>query len=130
MKDNILQNFIKTRIIIIYIVFVITSFMLVDNKWNIVMGLTCGLIFGIIKYISFSRFISSILIQVEKKPRFRGMFVKFLSLQVVNALLMLVSIKVSLYFFLGVVAGILLIPLIIVANSLTEALGLSHNNFQ
>ena len=58
------------------------------------------------------------------------MFVKFLSTQTLTVLFMAVSISINKWSFLGVVAGILIIPLIILINSLTEALGLSHNNFQ
>lgn len=130
MKAKALQCFIKTRIIIVYIVSIIISLILFDNRWNIVIGLTCGSVFGILKYIVASRFISNILLQREENLSLARILVKFLSLQVVTVLLMAVSISISLWSFLGVVAGILLIPLIILINSLTEALGISHNNFQ
>lgn len=130
MKAKALQCFIKTRIIIVYIVSIIISLILFDNRWNIVIGLTCGSVFGILKYIVASRFISNILLQREENLSLARILVKFLSLQVVTVLLMAVSIRISLWSFLGVVAGILLIPLIILINSLTEALGISHNNFQ
>lgn len=130
MKAKALQCFIKTRIIIVYIVLLIISLILFDNRWNIVIGLTCGVVFGILKYIGASRFISNILVQREEKLFLARILVKFLSLQVVNVLFMAVSISINLWVFLGVVAGILLIPLIILVNSLTEVLGISHNNFQ
>lgn len=130
LKAKALQCFIKTRIIIVYIVLIMISLVLFDNRWNIVIGLTCGSVFGILKYIGASRFISNILLQREENVSLARIFVKFLSLQAVTVLLMTVSLSISLWSFLGVVAGILLIPLIILINSLTEALGLSHNNFQ
>ena len=130
LKAKVLQCFIKTRIIIVYIVLIIISLTIFDNRWYIVIGLTCGSVFGILKFIGSSRFISNILSQREKNTSLARILVKFLSLQVVTVLFMVVSISVSLWSFLGVVAGILLIPLIILINSLTEALGISHNNFQ
>jgi hypothetical protein len=130
LKAMIFQCFIKTRVIVVYIVLIIISLIFFDKRGNIVIGLTCGSVFGILKYIGTSRLISNILLLGEKNFSLLKMFVKFLSTQTLTVLFMAVSISINKWSFLGVVAGILIIPLIILINSLTEALGLSHNNFQ
>lgn len=125
-----MKSFIKTRIIIVYVVLIVTTLILFDKRWNIVIGVSCGTIFGILKYIGTSRFLSNLLLQGEQIPCLGKTLVKFLSLQIVTVFFMVVSICIDLWSFFGVVAGILLVPVIILVNSITEALGISHNNFQ
>lgn len=125
-----MKSFIKTRIIIFYIVLIIAAIILFDNRWNIVIGLSCGTMFGILKNIRTSRFLSNLLSQGDEKLCLGGTLIKFLSLQIVTVIFMTVSICIDLWSFLGVVAGILLVPAIILVNSITEVLGISHNNFQ
>jgi len=110
-------------------ILIIISVIFFNDRWNIVIGLTCGVIFGILKYIEMSRFIANIVLR-KLKELYLEVFLKFLLLQIISALLLIVAIKISLRIFLGAVAGMLLIPMIITINSLTEALGISHNNFQ
>lgn len=129
MKDKVLHDYMKIRIVIVYMLLVITSLIFFDNRWNMVIGLTCGALVGILKYIALSKYISNILFKEQGKQYLR-IFVNFLSLQAITILLMVFSIKISLWSFFGIVAGLLLIPAIITINSFTEALGMSHNNFQ
>lgn len=129
MKCISLQGFLKIRLITVYMILIIISVIFFNDRWNIVIGLTCGVIFGILKYIEMSRFIANIVLR-KLKELYLEVFLKFLLLQIISALLLIVAIKISLRIFLGAVAGMLLIPMIITINSLTEALGISHNNFQ
>ncbi|OPZ83728.1 MAG: hypothetical protein BWY74_04390 [Firmicutes bacterium ADurb.Bin419] len=94
------------------------------------MGLICGSLLGILKFAVTSKFISVELGQGEEGLSRRNMFVKYLLMQPANILLLAVSIYFSLWFFFGVVVGVLLMPVIILINIFTETLGLSHNNFQ
>lgn len=129
LKDSDLRDFIKIRVVVVYTFLIIVSLIFFSDRWYIVMGLTCGSIFGIMKYKATAKFISNILLQGEK-TQYLKVFTKFLSLQAVTVLLMAVSIRINMWSFYGTAAGLLLIPAIITVNSLTEALGISHNNFQ
>lgn len=112
-----------------YMILIIIAIVLFNNGWNIVVGLTCGTVFGVLKYIGMSKFILNIVFK-EQKRSYLEVFTKFLVSQVITALLLVVTLKINLRIFLGAVVGILLIPVIITINGLTEALGISHNNFQ
>jgi len=129
LKGKILQGFLKIRLIIVYMILIIISIILFNNRWDIVIGLTCGTLVSVMKYIEISRFISKIL-KRERKRLYSKVFAKIMSLQIITALLMAVAIKFDLQFFWGFVSGVLLIPVIITINGITEALGISHNNFQ
>jgi len=129
LKDKVLRHFIKIRVAVVYTFLIVVSLIFFNDRWYLVMGLTCGSIFGVMKYIAAARFISNILLQNEKTHYLR-VFTKYLSLQAVTILLMAVSIRINMWSFYGITAGLLLLPAIITVNSLTEALGISHNNFQ
>lgn len=125
-----MQKFLIKRIIILYVILLICDFVFFDKKWIIALGLTFGTIFGIFKFINMSKFMSGILVQEEKKLCLRRILVKFLSVQLATVFLLAVSIILSKVCFFGIVAGILIIPVIILINGITEGFGITHNNFQ
>lgn len=125
-----MQGFIKKRILIIYIALIIVSLIFFDARWIIVAGITLGLIFGLIKYIAVARFVAKILSHAKEHFKLIVVFMRFSRLQLVTMLLMAVLAKINLWLLAGFVAGILAVPIIIMINSITEALGISHNYFQ
>jgi|GEM_PF-738997 len=130
LDDAALQRFLKVRTIIFLVALLILNFVFIDKKWSTAAGLICGSLLGMLKFAVTSKYISGEFRQGEKRPTQRNMFVKYLLIQPANILLIAVSIYFGLRFFFGVVGGVLLLPVIILINIFTEALGLSHNNFQ
>lgn len=130
LSDVALKRFLKIRAIIFLIILLILNFVFVDKKWIVAVGLICGSIFSMQKFGITTTYISSELRRGEKSLSQRSVFVKYLLMQSAIILLLVVAIYLNLWFFFGVVAGVLLLPAVILTNIITEALGLSHNNFQ
>ncbi|WP_010246356.1 hypothetical protein [Acetivibrio cellulolyticus] len=130
MADNALQKFLIKRVLIFFIVLLIINLIFLDQRWLIAIGLICGTIFGILKFLYTSNFITS-LISIDNKSFVAARtLVKFMLAQMATLVLIAVSIKFNMWFFAGVLTGVLLIPAVIMVNSITEALHISHNKFQ
>ncbi len=130
LDDVALQRFFRIRTIIFLVILLILDLAFIDRKWITAAGLILGSLFGMLKFAVTSNYISGKLRQGEKRFSKRNGLVKYLLVQPATILLLAVSIYFSVWFFFGVVGGILLLPVIILTNIITEALGLSHNNFQ
>jgi thiamine transporter ThiT len=129
LAENALMKFLIKRVIIFFVVLEIINLILLDQKWFVATGLICGTIFGILKFIYTSKFISH-LIGVEERFTSGRVFIKFVLSQMTTMVLIAIAIKFNMWFFAGTLTGILLIPAVIMVNSITEALQISHNRFQ
>jgi hypothetical protein len=125
-----LRYFIVKRIIILYTLLVVLYLLLVRERWYALTGLTAGTLysglrFGLIEY-SFSSLLSK-----NSKP----IAVHILLLITIGSMtglivLLAISIKLNIWLFAGTVSGILTAPAVIAINGITEALGISNNNFR
>lgn len=130
LDDDAVHRFLTVRTLIFLIILLVLDFAFIDKKWMTAAGLIIGSIIGILKFAFMSNYISAVLMQGEKRLSKRKLFVKYLLVQFATILVLAVSILISIWLFFGVTAGILLLPFVILINIFTEALSLSHNNFQ
>jgi hypothetical protein len=100
------------------------------HKPMILAGLMLGTIFSILRFSSTSSTLSLLMIE-EQRPAVVGKtIVKYILNQFSAIVLLAVSLKFSQWLFMGMVAGILMVPAVIFINGLTEGLGITHNNFE
>jgi hypothetical protein len=83
-----------------------------------------------LKLSSLIRACENVLIKTDKPNKSSGVIVKFLINQIVTVVLLAVSLSISLWFFTGITAGVLLVPAAIFINNITEILGITKNNFE
>lgn len=129
MAKNALIKFLIKRVIIFFAALQIINLIFLEHKLFVAIGLICGTIFGILKFIYTSKFISK-LIGVEESFTSIRVLIKFVLAQMTTIVLIAIAIKFNMWFFAGTLTGILLIPAVIMVNSITEALQISHNEFQ
>lgn len=116
--------------IILYLVTVILLLIFFYSHPIIIAGITLGGVLSIVRFstnaTSFIRLLSG---TGETLAGGRG--IKWFVINSIVAFLVLaVSIKINLFFFGGVIAGIFFVPIVIIINSITEAIGITHNNFE
>lgn len=101
----------------------------VRHRWIALEGVVTGTAFGIAKLYFMGAVYGALLLSVGRRSTAGKSFLKYITGQLAVLLLLLISIRFGLFFFIGVTAGTLLVPLVVVVNSITEGLGITHNNF-
>lgn len=98
------------------------------------MGLLLGSAVSVFKFGSYAwifKRIESTAAGAEQKANLsRNSMFGFLANQVVILLLLFAAYFLNPWFFAGIVAGVLLVPFVIMINSITEALKITSNNFE
>ena len=129
MKLSSLEKFIAKRVLIIFGVLVILNLIFVSQRMYVMLGLIIGSVFGFMRFSSFGATISRLVLH-DKSSTIKETFIRYMVNHVAMIVLCAVSIKYSLWMFTGVIAGVLIIPGIIMINGITEGLGVTHNRFE
>lgn len=125
-----LKIFILKRVLILYILLSILDLLLVKERWYGLGGLTVGALYSVIRFGLLEYTFASMLLKNRKTASIGSIVaISVFSIAALVTLLTL-SIKLSIWFFTGAAVGILLVPAVIVINGITEALGISKNNFE
>lgn len=104
------------------------------QKWPVLAGLTLGGLIGILHFRINASLFGKLPVSVGAEAGNPLLSVVKMVVYAVNQIvflpLLIVSYMAGMAFFEGVVAGILLVPLVILINSITEVLRITHNNFE
>ncbi len=134
MAERSLFNFVIKRVIFYYLLLTIADIVLMTQKWPILAGLTAGGIIGTVRFGTTASMFGRIPFISGKKDRKSfssvGKQMVFVINQVILLPLLYFSYKAGMAFFGGIAAGILLVPLVLLINSITEVLKITHNNFE
>ncbi len=130
MPENKLWKFIAKRSLVLFVLLSTLNIAFMKERWLVLAGLALGSSFGILKLSSLIRACENVLIKTDKPNKSSGVIVKFLINQIVTVVLLAVSLSISLWFFTGITAGVLLVPAAIFINNITEILGITKNNFE
>ena len=124
--------FIAKRVLICYILLSIIDIVWMKQRWSILAGLSLGGILSIVKFGGNAWLIGRITsagTPQTKNPAKSGMLF-FLINQLILLPVLFIAYFINTWFFAGIVAGILLVPFVIMINCVTEASGITHNNFE
>lgn len=134
MLKSKLERFVAKRVLIVFILMAILDIVLMNQKWHVLVGMLLGGIFSLFKFSSyafvFSKVIASAANNDRRNPAVKRSMLIFIINQLVLLPILYVSYKFNEWFFMGIVAGILLVPLVLIINSITEPLKITHNNFE
>ena len=130
MLSSRLEKFIAKRVLIFFIVLAILVVVFFSHRFFILAGLTVGGVFSILRLNSLTAAFSRILLQNVDKGAVRIVVTRFVINSVIAIVLLAASLNFNQWFFGGVAAGIFLVPLVIIVNALTEASGITRNNFE
>lgn len=93
-------------------------------------GLAAGTVFSLLRLNSYVSTFSKLFSADGETNAVGKVVAKF----IVNSFLVIISLTVSVlydrYFFFGILSGIFTVPLVIILNSITEALGITNNKFE
>lgn len=124
------EKFIAKRVLFAVGVLSLADFLFVEQRWMTFAGLLCGGIFGILRFCSLSGLITKLLAQSSTQAA----VTKSIFSYIINIFVLIVLISASIlyngWFAAGVVTGVLLVPLVIMVNGITEGIGITHNNFK
>lgn len=134
MLKNKLVNFIAKRVLICSILLSIIVLIWLEHKWYTLAGLLLGSVFSVMKFGSytwiFKRIVSDAESSLRKAKPVKRSMLGFLANQIIVFPLLLAAYYLNQWFFIGVVAGVLLVPLVLMINCVTEALKITRNNFE
>lgn len=134
MPNKKLVVFIAKRVLICYILVSIIVLILVEQKWIILAGLFLGAVISLIRFSSygivFERIFLANVTATRKGLSIVGSLAIFAINQLILVPLLFIAYKLNPYFFAGIFAGLLFLPFILFVNCLTEATGITHNNFE
>lgn len=114
--------------IILYLIAVILLLIFFRGRPIIIAGISLGVVLSIVR---FSTNATSFIRLLSGTGETLGRGIKWFVINSIVAFVVLaVSIKINLFFFGGVITGIFFVPIVIIINSITEAIGITHNNFE
>ncbi|MCX7921029.1 MAG: hypothetical protein N3B21_03240 [Clostridia bacterium] len=124
------EKFVIKKVLIFFVILAILDVVLFKQKWVTLVGLFSGTVFGILKLYFMGLTYSSLLLPNNNPSTVRKSILRYVISQMAIILMLLISAKLSFWFFIGVTAGVLTVPLVVFINSITEGLGITHNNFE
>lgn len=128
--ESKLEKFIIKRALIIFIILSIISSVLAKEKWFSLAGLALGSVFSFIRLKALESALSGILISRARLSASAFMAIKYAVNQIALIFLLFVSVKYNIWFFIGMTAGILLVPLTILLNGICAGFSIMHNNIE
>jgi hypothetical protein len=124
--------FIEKRVLICFILVSIIDIVWIQQRWSVLIGLFSGGIISTMRFGSNTWIINRIVSvnTPQSKNPARSSMLFFLVNQIILLPVLFTAYFINLWFFTGIVAGILLVPFVIMINCVTEASGITHNNFE
>lgn len=130
MLNSKLERFIAKRVLIFLLILSILDIVFIDQRWIALAGLLIGGVMSLLRLNTMVKAFSRLLGKATKQEAVTRNVLNYIVNMAAMIVLMVASIKYSLSLFAGVTVGVLLVPAVIFINSFTEALGLTHNNFE
>ncbi len=134
MLKNKLAIFIAKRVLVCSALLSVMVLVWIEQRWYTLAGLLVGSAFSVMKFGSytwiFKKIVSGAASSAQKTNSARSGMLAFLVNQIVIFPLLLAAYFLNHWFFAGMVAGILLVPFVIMVNCVTEALKITSNNFE
>ncbi len=128
-KSNLERLILKKAVIVFFIATILFA-LFFESRLFLLAGLAIGGIFSIIRLGSLVNVLSGLLIRNNTNNVTMKSIASFLLTQILVAVLLFGSAMINIWLFIGVTAGILLVPTTIMINALTESFGITHNNFE
>jgi len=127
---NKLELFIAKRVLIFFVILAILDMVFINQRFTAFAGLALGTILGLLRLAFMGATFSRLLLPMQNPISVRKSIARNITSQAVTAVILFASIKISIWFFIGTSIGIVLVPTVVFINSITEGLGITHNNFE
>jgi hypothetical protein len=125
-----LEKFLAKRALIFFIILAFMDIVFIGQRWIVLTGLFVGLVISVLKLDITGKIYSRVLGIEGKFISVSQSMLIYVLIQILVVILLAVAIKLSVWLFFGATTGVLLVPCVILVNSLTETLRITHNNFE
>lgn len=129
-----IELFIAKKAVICLILVSIIDIIAINARWLVLVGLFVGTILSVVKFGSYAWVFGRICSTDQGDPSKRqtpgSSITVFMLNQLVLLPLLFITYFINHWIFAGFVAGILIVPFVIMINSITEVLGISKNHFE
>lgn len=126
-----LEKKIAKKVVVLFIISAILDIMfLANNRWIVLIGLIVGSVFSLLRFHSSATAFTTMLSKTDGSIKTNQVLIKYVLNQLMALLILAASLRFSLWLFAGVAAGILFVPFVIMFNSITQALGITRNNYE
>lgn len=122
-----MKKFMAKRILFYIAVVFLLDLFFFKCKWTFLTGLFAGAGLAFVKFCISEAFFTAIF--GDEKNTFSFSIIKYILSNIIIIMVSIVSIMMDLELFAGMTAGILSVTVIIVVNAVTEATGLTNNDF-
>jgi len=126
--SNILRFFVK-RICILYVVLVIVCFLSKYQRIPMIVALTLGVLFSLLRFGLLESVLKYLGASGNKSLAIVANLMIYLVSLVIMGVMVVLSMRVGVYTFLTALVGSLSIIIIIMINAITEALGITRNQY-
>jgi len=132
--ESKLERFIIKRVFICFVLLSIPNIILLEQRWYVLGGLVAGTAMNVLRFGG-SSFLYARLFGVRRETSPGGLgnvpaMIIFIINQFIMLPLLFAAYWINLWAFWGFTAGIFVVPFIIMLNSITEAIGLTKNQFE
>jgi len=125
-----LGMFIIKRMLVLFSLLALLDVIFLRHRWMVLAGLSIGSIVSLVRFSTTSEVCQNLLVHKScKTDSLKGVF-KYIFSQIFTILIMVVSIIQDKWLFIGLTAGILIVPAIVIINGITEGLSITKNNFE
>lgn len=127
--SNKTELFLVKRSVVIILLIVILTLIVFGSNYSIVLGLLVGYLVSLIRLRALSYTVENVVKYAKKQVNSKSPF-KYILVQLITITVLVLAIKKSAVFFLATFCGVLVIPLTILINSISELTGITKNNFE
>lgn len=128
--ESKLDKFILKRAAVLVIILTAVDIaFLGSNRWLVLGGLLLGTVVSLGRMFS-NEWILKVTFKAGKGKAMAGSIAAFTINQLALAPMMLLAYFLNIWLFCGLIAGFLVVPAIVMINSITEAFGITKNSFE
>lgn len=128
-----LEKFVIKRSVLFFLLFSIAIIFIFEYNWFIIAGFAIGTILSVSRFFAYAYVFGKIADEWQKPNSKRRSMVRSNIVFLINQLILLpvfyFAYKFNHYIFWGIVAGTLIVSFVIIVNVITEALGITKNQY-
>lgn len=128
-SNNKTEYFLVKKSIIIILILICISIIIFGRNFEVIVGVVLGYLISLLRLRTLSGILKKMVGNAVKQVK-KYSPVSYIFVQLFTILILILAVMKSAPFFLAVFTGILVVPLTILINSLTELLGITRNNFE
>lgn len=124
-----LEKFIIKRWLILFIILSILILLFFEFKQNLLIGLFLGSILSLLRFFIMGSSLNNLL-GLSKSSAVTYSLLRYVINQMLVFFLLVILSQINMWMLCGAMVGVMIVPFIVIVNSITEGLGLTHNNFE